>query len=144
MTLVNFSISQIYKTYSKCFATRIWTIPNSLTPRETGRSKNFPLTTKKASLRQLASFEGRLGSEIEAVISATGWVWSGGVNDHPGWESPIHVTSSQNALVLKEMEERSRLEIKELIGQYLRPEHLNRQNYRIFMDFLIPELLNGQ
>ncbi|GBM07371.1 hypothetical protein AVEN_203302-1 [Araneus ventricosus] len=34
----------------------------------------------------------------------------------PGWESPIHVVSSQKVTVLKELEEKSLLRIKELIG----------------------------
>ncbi|GBO46846.1 hypothetical protein AVEN_261202-1, partial [Araneus ventricosus] len=38
----------------------------------------------------------------------------GGVNDHPGWDSPIHAASSQKVPVLKELEEKSRLVIKEL------------------------------
>ncbi|GBO26586.1 hypothetical protein AVEN_84202-1 [Araneus ventricosus] len=28
-------------------------------------------------------------------------VWGGGLNDHPDWESPIHVEPSQKAPVLK-------------------------------------------
>ncbi|GBN89535.1 hypothetical protein AVEN_222042-1 [Araneus ventricosus] len=40
--------------------------------------------------------------------------WSGGVNDHPGWASPMHVYSYQKLLVLKGLEEKSRLGIKEL------------------------------
>ncbi|GBM71152.1 hypothetical protein AVEN_132210-1, partial [Araneus ventricosus] len=42
--------------------------------------------------------------------------WVGEVNDHPGWKSPIHVISSQKDPVLKGLEEKSRLGIKELIG----------------------------
>ncbi|GBN99981.1 hypothetical protein AVEN_183419-1 [Araneus ventricosus] len=37
-----------------------------------------------------------------------------GLNDHPGWASPIHVASSQKAPVLKGVEEKSRIGIKEL------------------------------
>ncbi|GBN73327.1 hypothetical protein AVEN_41244-1, partial [Araneus ventricosus] len=40
--------------------------------------------------------------------------WGCGVNDHPGWESPIHVVSYHKAPVLKGLEEKSRLWIKEL------------------------------
>ncbi|GBM71768.1 hypothetical protein AVEN_190632-1 [Araneus ventricosus] len=40
--------------------------------------------------------------------------WSGVVNDHPGWESPINVASSQKIPVLKELEEKRRLGFKDL------------------------------
>ncbi|GBN67583.1 hypothetical protein AVEN_187225-1 [Araneus ventricosus] len=85
----------------------------------------------KAGLRRLGAFEGRGGSKITSEISAGGGpiilanlrpfpspLREGysrcGVNDHPCWESPIHVASSQNDLVLKRQEEKRRLGIKEL------------------------------
>ncbi|GBL97152.1 hypothetical protein AVEN_144596-1 [Araneus ventricosus] len=40
--------------------------------------------------------------------------WGYGKNDHPGWESPIHVVSSQKVPVLQELDENCRLGIKEL------------------------------
>ncbi|GBN02804.1 hypothetical protein AVEN_1704-1 [Araneus ventricosus] len=85
----------------------------------------------KASLRRLPSFQGRRGSEISSEIRAVegpiilaiaspfpcvlregysrDWV-----NDQPGWESPIHVVSSQKGPILNGLEEKSRLGIEEL------------------------------
>ncbi|GBN62597.1 hypothetical protein AVEN_168336-1 [Araneus ventricosus] len=87
----------------------------------------------RAGLRRLVSFEGRRGSEIAKDIRAVegpiilsnhssfqcalrgGYRrgWSSGVNDHPGWESPIHVAPFQKLPVLKELEVKSLLGIKE-------------------------------
>ncbi|GBL77151.1 hypothetical protein AVEN_181919-1 [Araneus ventricosus] len=72
-----------------------------------GQFKNFPLISTRAGLRRLASNEGREGY-------STGG--GDGQNDHPGWESRIHVVSSQKVPVLKELKAKSRLGIKELRG----------------------------
>ncbi|GBN74330.1 hypothetical protein AVEN_113356-1 [Araneus ventricosus] len=92
----------------------------------------------KAGLRRLGSFEGRGGTEIASDISAVGGPiilanrslfpsalregynrrWGGGVNDHPCWVSPIHVASSQKDPVVKRLEEKSPLGIKELNETY--------------------------
>ncbi|GBM78499.1 hypothetical protein AVEN_266024-1 [Araneus ventricosus] len=45
--------------------------------------------------------------------------WGDGVNDHAGWESPIHVLSYQTSPTLEELEEKSRLGIKELNGIHI-------------------------
>ncbi|GBN72952.1 hypothetical protein AVEN_87109-1 [Araneus ventricosus] len=51
-------------------------------------------------------------------ISFTSALWEdysgGGVNDHPGGKSPIHVALSPNVPVSKALEEKCRLGIKEL------------------------------
>ncbi|GBM21997.1 hypothetical protein AVEN_263846-1 [Araneus ventricosus] len=84
-------------------------------------STYYALTTTKASLRQLASSEGRCGSEISSEITTKGGQiivahhslypcalrtgysrgWDSGVNDHPDCENPIHVVPSQKVPVLK-------------------------------------------
>ncbi|GBN03467.1 hypothetical protein AVEN_141154-1 [Araneus ventricosus] len=93
----------------------------------------------KAGLTRLGSSEGRGGSEIASEISAIGAPiilanrnpfpsalregysrgWGGWVNDQPCWESPVHVASSQKGPVLKSLEEKSRLGIKQLISELL-------------------------
>ncbi|GBO23302.1 hypothetical protein AVEN_216115-1, partial [Araneus ventricosus] len=107
----------------------------------TRRSRNFPLTTAKAGMRRLASFEGRGVSEIAEEISALGgpivlahhspfayalredYCRGWGVNDHPGWASSIPVVSSQKGPVLKGLEEKRHFRIKELTS--------NRSSYTV-------------
>ncbi|GBN07975.1 hypothetical protein AVEN_143934-1 [Araneus ventricosus] len=52
--------------------------------------------------------------------------WGGGANDHPGWESPIHVASSPGLLVLKRPEEKSRFLIKKSSAVKLAPFPMNK------------------
>ncbi|GBO41771.1 hypothetical protein AVEN_23951-1 [Araneus ventricosus] len=92
------------------------------------------IQTRRIRKKKKGSFEGRGDSEIASEISAVGGPifpanrspfssalregysrgWSDGVNDHPCWESTIRVASSQKYPVLKRLEEKSLLGIKEL------------------------------